>query len=98
MVKILPANAGDEGLIPGLGRSSGERNGNPLQYSCLEKSHGQRSVADYSPWGREDSDMTGRLSTKTVTIVIYRNGLINKNVSFCSLIYTDSHQVMLSDS
>ena len=29
-------NAGDLGLIPGLGRSSGEGNGNPLQYSCLE--------------------------------------------------------------
>ena len=39
MVKNLPANAGDErdlGLIPGLGRSPGEGNGNPLQYSCLE--------------------------------------------------------------
>ena len=35
-VKNLPANAGDVGLIPGLGRSSGEENGNPLQYSCLE--------------------------------------------------------------
>jgi len=29
-------NAGDTGLIPGLGISPGERNGNPLQYSCLE--------------------------------------------------------------
>ena len=29
-------NAGDVGLIPGLGRSPGEGNGNPLQYSCLE--------------------------------------------------------------
>ena len=29
-------NAGDPGLIPGLGRSPGEGNGNPLQYSCLE--------------------------------------------------------------
>ena len=29
------ANAGDAGLIPGLGRSPGEGNGNPLQYSCL---------------------------------------------------------------
>ena len=29
-------NAGDLGLIPGWGRSSGEGNGNPLQYSCLE--------------------------------------------------------------
>ena len=35
MVKNLPANAGDMGLIPGLGRLSGEGNGNPLQYSCL---------------------------------------------------------------
>ena len=30
------SNAGDPGLIPGLGRSPGEGNGNPLQYSCLE--------------------------------------------------------------
>ena len=39
MVKNPPANAGDEGdmgLIPVSGRSSGEGNGNPLQYSCLE--------------------------------------------------------------
>ena len=35
MVKNLPANAGDTGSIPGLGRSPGEGNGNPLQYSCL---------------------------------------------------------------
>ena len=35
MVKNLPANVGDLGLIPGLGRSPGEGNGNPLQYSCL---------------------------------------------------------------
>jgi len=34
-VKNLPANAGDVGLIPGLGRSPGEGNGNALQYSCL---------------------------------------------------------------
>jgi len=31
----LPANAGDTGLIPGSGTSPGERNGNPLKYSCL---------------------------------------------------------------
>ena len=35
-LKNLPANAGDLGSIPGLGRYSGEGNGNPLQYSCLE--------------------------------------------------------------
>ena len=38
MVKKLPANAGDMGLIPRLGRSPGEGNGNPLHYSCLENS------------------------------------------------------------
>ena len=36
MVKNLPANAGDVGLIPGLERYSVEGNGNPIQYSCLE--------------------------------------------------------------
>ena len=36
VVKNPPANAGDTGLIPGSGRSSGEGNGNPLQYSCLQ--------------------------------------------------------------
>ena len=34
-VKNLPDNAGDMGLIPGLGRFSGERNDNPIQYSCM---------------------------------------------------------------
>ena len=36
VVNNLPANAGDVGSIPGLGRSSGEENGNLFQYSCLE--------------------------------------------------------------
>ena len=35
MAHNLPASAGDAGLIPGLARSLGEENGNPLQYSCL---------------------------------------------------------------
>ena len=50
--KNPPANAADvrdTGLIPGLGRSPGEGHGNPLQYSCLENSHGQRSLVGYSP-------------------------------------------------
>ena len=37
------ADAGDTGLIPGLGRSPGEGNGNPLQYSCLENPMGRGS-------------------------------------------------------
>ena len=54
-VKSSLANAGDvgdENSIPGLGRSPGEGHGNPLQYSCLENSHGERSLVGYSPWGR----------------------------------------------
>ena len=49
MVKNLPANAGDSGLIPGSGRSPGEGHGNLLQYSCLENS---TDIGAYSPWGR----------------------------------------------
>ena len=52
VIKNLPANAGDLSLIPGLGRSPGEGNGNPLTLVFLPgKSHGQRSLVGYSPWG-----------------------------------------------
>ena len=55
------SNAGDLGLIPGLGRSPGGRHGNQLQYSCLENPHGQRSLVGYSPRGLKESDVTERL-------------------------------------
>ena len=42
-------NMGDLGLSIGLGRSPGRGRGNPLQYSCLENPHRQRSLAGYSP-------------------------------------------------
>ena len=61
MVRNPPADAGEvrvAGSIPGLGRSPGGGHGNPLQYSCLENLHGQRSLAGYSPCGRKESDMT----------------------------------------
>ena len=61
VVKNPSANAGDAedmGSIPGLGRSPAGGNGNPLQYSCLKKSHGQRSLVGYSPWDYKVSDMT----------------------------------------
>ena len=54
--KKSACNAGDLGSIPELGRSPGEGNGNLLQYSCLENSHGQKSLAGYSPWGHRESD------------------------------------------
>ena len=58
-VKASASNAGDLGSIPGLGRSPGEGNGNPLQSVFLPgESHGRRSLVDYSPWGRKESDTT----------------------------------------
>ena len=60
--KESTCNAGDMCSIPELGRCPGEGNGNPLQYSCLENPHGQRSLADYSPQGHKESDTTERLT------------------------------------
>ena len=56
--KESSCSAGDLGSIPGLGRSTGEGKGYPLQYSGLEKSMN----CIVSPWGRQDSDATERLS------------------------------------
>ena len=64
VVESTPANAGrdrDANLILGLGRSPGEGNGNSHQYSCLGKSHGQRSLGGYGPWSLKESDTTERL-------------------------------------
>ena len=60
--KESACNAGDPGLILGLGRSPGEGNGNPLQCSCLEKFHEQRSLVGYSPWCHKESDTTVQLT------------------------------------
>ena len=51
-------NAGDSRSISALGRFPGEGHGNPLQYSCLENPHGQKSLEGCSPWGCKESDMT----------------------------------------
>ena len=56
----------DAGSIPGLGKSPGESNGNPLEYSCLENPHGQRSLASYSPWGCKELDTAEHLSTQHI--------------------------------
>ena len=51
-------HAGDLASVPGLGRSLGGGHGNPLQNSCLENPHGQRSLAGYSLWGHRELDTT----------------------------------------
>ena len=70
-VKALASNAGDPGSIPGLGRSPGEGNGNPLQYSCLESPMNGGSLVGHSPQGRKESDMAERLHFH-FTIVYYK--------------------------
>ena len=66
-VKNQPANAGDTGDVgsmPGSGRSPGGGNGHPLQYPCLKKSNGQRSLAGIQSMGSQrtahDSTQDGR--------------------------------------
>ena len=56
--KESACNAGDLGLTPELGRSPGGGHENPLQYSCLENPHGQRSLSGYSPYGHKELDTT----------------------------------------
>ena len=60
--KESTCSVGDRGSIPGWGRFPGEWKGNPLQYSCLENPHVQRSLVGYSSWGHKESDMTEQLS------------------------------------
>ena len=51
--KESASNAGDLGLIPGLGRSSGGRQGNPFQYSCLENPGGQEEAGGLKSMGSQ---------------------------------------------
>ena len=64
--KESTCSAGDQGLIPVLGRSPRGGHGNPLQYCCLENPQGEKSLAGCSPWGRKESDTTERLSTAQI--------------------------------
>ena len=55
--KAFACSVGDLGSIPGLGKSPGEGNGNPLQY-LSGKSHAHRSLVGYSPCSRKELDTT----------------------------------------
>ena len=54
-------NAGDQGLSPGLGRISWRRKWQSTPVLLPGKSHEQKSLVGYSPWGRKESDTTERL-------------------------------------
>ena len=75
MVKNLNAKAGDirvTGLILGSERSPGGGHGNPLQYSCLE-SHGQRSLAGYSPWSHKSQTRLSDWAHSTSVLIMVEN-------------------------
>ena len=56
--KESPCDAGASGSIPGLGRPPGAGNGKPTPGFLPGKSHRQRSLEGYSPWGHKELDMT----------------------------------------
>ena len=94
VVKNPPANAED---IRDAGRSPGEGHGNPLQYSCLESCHGQRSLEGYSPWGlqRVGHDWTHthlcRVPSSCFTFVsLMTNDIEHFSHSICHLCIFDS--------
>ena len=65
MVKNLPANAGAMNSIPGSGRSSGEENGNPLQYSCLGNPMGRGAGWATVHGVAKESDTIEQMTTTT---------------------------------
>ena len=69
MVRNLPANAGDRDVdsIPGLGRSPGEGNGNPLQYSCLGNPMDRRRLVATVHGVSKESDTTYQLNDNLLT-------------------------------
>ena len=82
--KESSCKAEDPNSIPRSGRSPEGGHGNPLQYSCLENPHGQRSLAGDSPWDRKESDKTERLSTaqhSTFSLCVHMT------LSLCELIH-----------
>ena len=58
----LEENAGEAGLIPGMGSSPGVGSGKLLQYSCLGYPMDKRSMVGFSPWGFKKLDTTERLN------------------------------------
>ena len=83
-------NLGDQGMIPGLGRSHGGGHGSPLYYSCLENPCGQRNMAGYHPWGHKKLDMTEQLSTHRIkqkeSYCTIKNQITNLNIFASSIL------------
>ena len=78
--KESASNAGDLGSIPDLGRSPGRGHGNPHHYSCLENSHGEMSLAGYSPRGHKVRHdwVTKHIHTVFVSIALLSQDTLKK--------------------
>ena len=92
MVKNLPVNAGDArnaGLMPGLGRSPGEGNGNPLQYSCLE-----------NPMDRGNQQVTvhGAAKSRTCLNNIQSKGQMNPKEDKAREVHHKAHHNQTSEN
>ena len=92
---------GRPGFGPGLGRFPRGGHGNPLQYSCLENPHGQRSLVGYGPWGRKEVDTTEQPSIaqcvyvnsklliyRSLGILIYKNFPSNMAIRITKILKT----------
>ena len=97
VVKNLPAT--QETWVQSLGwdwtwvQCRGEGHGNPLQYSCLENPHGQRSLAGYSPWGCKESDTTEWLKFKKNFFFSFTWKKRPQNTTFFTEITLSSHLI-----
>ena len=81
VVKSLPANAGDASLIPGLGRYPEKRNGNTLQYSCLENSMEREALKATVHRATKELDTT-EVTKQQQTII---HTLIHFQINWCKL-------------
>ena len=67
-IKNPPANAGDAGSVPGVGKIPQRRQWQPTPIFLPGKSQGQRSQVGYSLWGHKTSDMTEHAHTHTLSL------------------------------
>ena len=90
MVKNSPANAGDMrlGFDPWVGKIPWRRHWPPTPVFLPGRSHGQRSLAGYSPQGHKELDMTGHASTNIFYVCTLTRLKDNVNVTFkCTVIF-----------
>ena len=91
--KECACSAEDPGSTPGSGRSPGEGNGNPLQYSC----HGQRSLVGYSPWGHKEVDTTEQLILSLSEILSFLRIVFRSDLSPVPVVCTNDRLALFSN-